>query len=1076
LIDGDASLPASEEPGAVPSAFDRRIISVLFADVVGFTSLSERLDSEDVATIQDAYFAATRETVERYGGIVEKFIGDAAMVVFGAPRARDDDAERAVRAGLALIGAIEQIGARLGLEPGELQLRVGVNTGEVVHATTGPDTGRVTGDTVNTAARLQTAARPGTVLIGELTALTVAEVIETRGIGPVGLKGKAEPMRVWEAIGARSQPSREEALGALRAPMLGRSTELLALTEALARVGRERASDRLLIVASPGVGKSRLLAEFATVAPGTRLLARVRPQGTAPYETVAQLFLAAQGDLTAALAEAGVAPARSAVIQAEVRRLLEPGSLPAEAGNDLGAEREARFAAWVEALDALAPYASAWLIEDVHWAGGDLLAFLDVAGKAMTRHGRLVVATARPSLLESSPRWCDVLRLDLEPLPAADARELVHALVGEVLPDEVVAAIAERSDGTPLFIEELLRTWASVGTLVREGDAWRLAVQPDEVTLPQTVQAIYAAQLDDLPPDARLVARRGAVSGRRVPLSAFRALELDDQGHGLDVLRRRALLAESLDDPITGPSYAYRHALLRDAGYASLARAERARLHVAVARWLEGVAGERANAVAEAIGEHYSLALESLPALAGPELPNAAELAADAAAWYDRAAEAAVSLSAFDAARRLFSRSIELTAEGAPLDRARRRLRLGETLAASAELDVGIAELEAACEALADAPGEHARYGSASLALGRAYMQQIRFPEATNITQTAIDRLAGSAPDLPLARLHALHAWSVAANGGVDGVLAEIESAWADACETGDPNLELDVLEYRCMTRGELDLETPADFALLAERARALERWQQVAVASRALAAHTADSDPRAALALFTEATDAAAAHGLTEQKGWGEYGRCETLWLLGEWDAALEAGCQALDLGERFAYDRLAFRTFMVVLQIAAQRGDASLAERWDRWWAVAHSHFPSNPSPYGRVNRGAYLVWLAQATGRPAPLPPPDLIDAVIPMGGPHFVGGVETIILAWLDAGRRDLASAAAEQWARHAAGHSGTQLMRSSAALIDAWLTGSAESARLAAELAANLPAPFWESRAHAAARGGREMPR
>ncbi len=224
------------EPAAVAAAVERRIVSVLFADLVGFTTLSEELDAEDVATVQDAYFAATRETIERYGGVVEKFIGDAAMAVFGTPRARDDDAERAVRAGLALIGALEQLEARLGMQPQTLQLRVGVNTGEVVHATSGPDEGRVTGDTVNTAARLQTAARPGTVLIGELTALTVAETIETEPIGTVELKGKAEPVRVWEATGARSQPSREEALGALKAPMLGRDAELGRLHDAIEAV------------------------------------------------------------------------------------------------------------------------------------------------------------------------------------------------------------------------------------------------------------------------------------------------------------------------------------------------------------------------------------------------------------------------------------------------------------------------------------------------------------------------------------------------------------------------------------------------------------------------------------------------------------------------------------------------------------------------------------------------------------------------------------------------------------------------------------------------------------------------
>ncbi|HEX7172561.1 MAG TPA: adenylate/guanylate cyclase domain-containing protein, partial [Candidatus Limnocylindria bacterium] len=259
----------------VPGAVERRIVTVLFADLVGFTPLSERLDAEDVATIQDAYFAAVRETIERYGGSLEKFIGDAAMAVFGVPAGRDDDAERAVRAGLALIGAVEQLGARLGLEPGELQLRVGVNSGEVVHAAAGPDVGRVTGDTVNTAARLQTAARPGSVLLGELTALTVAEAIETLPAGPVDLKGKQEPVRAAEALGPRPQPSREEALGGMRAPTLGRDAELERLHAAAAGVARERRAARILVVAPPGVGKSRLLAELEDSMDGTVLRGRV---------------------------------------------------------------------------------------------------------------------------------------------------------------------------------------------------------------------------------------------------------------------------------------------------------------------------------------------------------------------------------------------------------------------------------------------------------------------------------------------------------------------------------------------------------------------------------------------------------------------------------------------------------------------------------------------------------------------------------------------------------------------------------------------------------------------------------
>ena len=1049
------------QPRAVVAAVERRIVSVLFADLVGFTPLSESLDAEDVATVQDAYFAATRETIERYGGMLEKFIGDAAMAVFGAPRARDDDAERAVRAGLALIGALEQLESRLGMAPKTLELRVGVNTGEVVHATDGPDQGRVTGDTVNTAARLQTAARPGTVLIGELTALTVAETIETESIGMVELKGKREPMRAREAIGARSQPSREEALGALMAPMLGRDAELRHLQAAVERCAADRQADRIVIIAPPGVGKSRLLAELAGTTAATILRARVRPQATAPYETVAQLLAAANGaDLAQALADAGVPQARASVIRLEVDRLLEPSTDDAATTGNLAADRDARFDAWVTALDALGSGASAWLIEDVHWAGGDLLAFLDHAGRSASRHGRLVVATARPSLLDTAPSWCEGTRIDLAPLPPIDAAALVHALLGSALPDDLVSAVVERSDGTPLFIEELLRTWASVGTLVHDGGAWSLAVQPESIVLPQTVQAIYAAQLDDLPPDARMVARRGSVAGRRVPVAALRSLELADRRAGLDALRRRAFVVGPLSDAITGDAYAYRHALLRDAGYASLARAERGRLHLAMARWLIETAAERADVVAEGVAEHYASALDSLSVLAGGDLPDRATLAQEAAAWYERAAGAALRLSAHEAAQRLFARSIELTDPLAPLDLARRRLRLGEILAASADLAAGIGEMEAALEGFGD---DAQGIADAAAALARAYMQQIRFPEAEALTADALARLS-TEPPAALARLHALHAWSIGAQGRSEGVHDEAEQAWAAAQQSGNTALELDVLECVNAARDEIDEASEAHWALLAEKALAAGRWHQLAVAARVQAVMQADADPRAALAKLEVAGEMASAHGLTEQAGWINYSRCEGLWVVGDWDRSLEVGRRVIALAERYAYSRLAFRTWVVLLPIAAARRDATQAAHWQRWWESAFGDFPSTPSPYGRLLNGAIAVWVAQANRAPIVAPPDDLTDALVAMSNPHFIGAVETVVRAWLDAGRPDLAATAAVRSAEIAAEPDATRLMRASAALLDAWVGGSETSAQRALDLAREHGAPWWELRA------------
>ena len=390
---------------AAKGQVERRIVSVLFADLVGFTSLSERLDAEDVAIIQDAYFAAVRDTVARHGGQLEKFIGDAAMAVYGVPRGRDDDAERAVRTGLALVEAVERLGARLDLDGGDLRLRVGVNTGEVVHAVDGPDAGRVTGDTVNTAARLQTAAEPGTVLVGEATALAVAEAVEVEAVAPLSLKGKATPVRAFRVVGVRAQRSRELAMGSLRAPTIGRDAQLAELEAALQRATQAGATERWLVLAPPGVGKTRLLEAFAAhVAslepPPLVWRIRLRPEAAGPFDSLRPLAQAALRDagvplegpaagdlLRARLLAAGHADARAAVVADELLGLAGTGPAPGAGAAPL-TDRAARFAAWLEGLDALGgDRVQVWLVEDLHWAGLDIVAFLDAASAASDHRG-----------------------------------------------------------------------------------------------------------------------------------------------------------------------------------------------------------------------------------------------------------------------------------------------------------------------------------------------------------------------------------------------------------------------------------------------------------------------------------------------------------------------------------------------------------------------------------------------------------------------------------------------------------------------------------------------------------------
>ena len=1057
---------AVPEQLADAAAVERRIVTVVFADLVGFTPLSERLDAEDVATIQDAYFASVRETIERYGGVLEKFIGDAAMAVFGVPQARDDDAERAVRAGLALVAAVEHLGNRLGLAPGELQVRVGVNSGEVVYATAGTDAGRVTGDTVNTAARLQAAAAPGRVLAGEITALAVHDAMELDDPEPIVLKGKADPVRARGVIGPRQRPSRDAALGSLQAPLLGRADELASL--------RAAGDGLVLVVAPPGVGKSRLLAAAAAErdARHRALRARVRPQGLGPYEAVAELLTAAGAgsELDSALESVGTVPSRRDVIRSEVAALLEPAATAAGGARDVASERSARFEAWTEALDALTGTPVTWVVEDVHWATGDLLAFL-IAAAQTPGHG--VIASSRPSLLETAPAWVASASglVHLAPLPALDAGALVRALIGDALPDPIVDAVVERSDGNPLFIEELIRTWASVGTLVESDAGWTLALAPESVALPPTVQAIYAAQLDDLPDAARTVARRASVAGRRFADAALGPLELDGQRSGLEILRLRDFVA----GPSADEMYAYRHALLRDAGYASLARQERARLHVALARWLEATGGDRSGTLAEPIAEHYAAALASLSALSGGDASlDRGTIAAAAANWFERAADVALGLAAHESAAALLGRAIELTPDDQPLDHARRRMLLGEILADAADLSAGVEELMAALDAFTDAmaggtDGATPLLARAAYSLGLAYMQQIRFGDAEALTQTTIARLRDAGADEPggLSRLMGLHAWAVSAQGRNDGALEEADAAAALASTAGDPGLELDVMEHRTATRDEIGEVEPEVWRQMAGRALALGRWRQAVIGTRIDGLLTADRAPDAGLRLVERSLELARTHGLTEQAGWGLLSRAEVLFTVGDWDAALASGNEALEVAERYAYTRLRFRTWMVVLPMAAARGDAALAERWE----AERQDPPKAPSPYATILYAAIPAWVASARRRVAEAPEPDVADAWTPLGNPHALAAIEATAGGWAREGMTEPLRRMVDAAAANAGEEATTPLMRSSALLMAAWLARAEgrdrdadAAAAEAARLAASIGATWWQSRA------------
>lgn len=984
---------------ASPRVVERRIVTVLFADLVGFTSLSERLDAEDVAAVQDAYFDAVRASINRHGGVLEKFVGDAAMAVFGAPRVRDDDAERAVHAALSVIAAVERLAAQIGLDEGDLRLRIGINTGEAIYGDATAERGPVTGDTVNVAARLQAAAEPGSVVVGELTALAVAHAVVIEPIEPLELKGKSSRVRAFRVAGIHAEHSRERALGDLRAPILGRD---LLIDRILTAV--DDAPHLLALVAPPGIGKTRLLDEVARRLPaGTGLLrCRARPEIVSPFEPLGQLvtFGVGAADLVGLLERRGLASNRARVVAAELEALMVPAVEP-EASRR---ERDEMFDAWLTGLDALGGDHCVWLVEDVHWASPDLLAFLEEAGR---RGGarRLVVATARPSIRETAAGWCERAELvELPPLDGPFARDLVRALVDDSLPPDVVDRIAEASSGNALFVEELLRTWVIGGVLVRDGGRWSLTLEQREIAIPTTVQAIYAGQLDDLPMAARTGARRASVAGRRFPLASLRALGVDDAAGAIASLARRELIAGPIADEALGDSYVFRHALLRDAAYATLARRDRADLHSRLADWLTSHA--EAATVAEVVARHYAAAVACAPALAreiGGRTRD--EISALAANWFELASTVASSFAAWSSAYELARRALELTpADDAP-GRAGRLERVGVTAFDALGADEAEPPLRAALEAYRALGSGFARgLASTTAALGDVLRARTRFQEAAELAEEALAEVGDADPEavarlLLLRGLAVLNAWDAYDAAGLDARRAAELASRAD-----DPVLQFEALQLLAQVEAEQGIVDNERWSMIERLAREQGRWQDVAAAIRTRAGLAVDDDPQHALVSLEAADEVAAAHGLAHAAAWCDYLRTEAYFVAGSWDDALSTGLHAIERGEALGHHRVVVRTWFALLPIAEERGRIDLLRRaFERFDARKGSEPDSH---YARVIATAAHLRFADADLEAFAVPD---VESRLPSfrlahAGPSWLAAILRLVDAWLAEGER------------------------------------------------------------------------
>jgi class 3 adenylate cyclase/tetratricopeptide (TPR) repeat protein len=592
---------------------ERRQVTVLFADLSGYTAVAERMDPDTVKTLVDGALRRLGQEVERHGGTVDKYIGDNVMALFGAPVAHEDDAERAVRAALGMQEAMGDVNAALP-EGVDFALRVGVNTGEVLAGALGHDY-TVVGDTVNVASRLQSATRPGSVTVGERTMRATSAAVRYEPLVPLDLKGKSEPVPAWEAVSLIAEHPVRRVSTERESPLVGRDYEIGALESIYEQVASEARPHLVTLLGEAGVGKSRLLREFERrIAPATVRTGRSLPYGSAVvYWGIGEVIRSECGIVDADTSDqawrklSGYVAELMADDQAERRAAVIGRSLGLEVASELAPldssdperARDSFFSALRSVVEAMArrrPLALAF--EDIHWADDGMLDAIEHLAQ-WVRAPLMLLCLARDELLERRPSWGagrrNATQLFLEPLAPGDARELVATLLREE-DGEVVPVVAERSGGNPLFAEEMVRR------ISEEGDA----------ELPETVQAVLAARLDALEPFERRLVQQAAVVGRTFWASSLAGLaqrEGRDLEHALTALREKDILAPSAEGLLEGETeLAFRHVLIRDVAYGMLPRAVRSRKHFEVGRFIEERAGDRTDEVVALLAEHYGRA------------------------------------------------------------------------------------------------------------------------------------------------------------------------------------------------------------------------------------------------------------------------------------------------------------------------------------------------------------------------------------------------------------------------------------------------------------------------------------
>jgi class 3 adenylate cyclase/tetratricopeptide (TPR) repeat protein len=922
---------------------ERKLVTIVFAELLGFRRSTGEFDPEDLKRVLEPFHARVARCVANHGGTVDKFMGPVALCVLGAPVAHEDDPERGVRVALRIREAVIELDEA---EPRlSLSVRIGVTTGEAVVAMpgVGPQIGEaVTGDVVNTASRLQTAANPGEILVGEPTYLATGLVFEWEEHAPIHAKGKAEPLNAWLAVASRGRQGIDVRPGST-SPFIGRRDELTLVQGAFRRSLGESTVQLVTITGEAGVGKSRLITELATFAEEWPNLVRWRQGRSLPYGeglsfwSLGEIVKADAGilesdppeDADAKLAAALEPYVRDAPERDWMRSRLAP--LAGIESAAMEAPREELFNAWrrwFEALAADSPFVV--VFEDLQWADDAMLAFVEHLVDWTVGLPLLVVCAGRPELYERHPAWGGGRRnstsIALPPLSMTETSMLIGALLeGAVLPPTSQAALIDRCGGNPLYAEEFVRYLRDRGRLATDGSG---TLDVAGIAMPTSIHLLIGARIDTLPPTEKAILQDAAVVGKVFWTGAVEAvsgLPTEVVNRALHESVKREFIRRIRSSSFEGQDeYAFNHMLVQEVAYGQIPRAGRANRHIAVARWLRAAAGDRVFDVAEMLGHHYGAALEYIratdPARNTAGLEAATGLALMMAGDRGKRIDPARAVDFYRRARAVLPAD-EPERRRALLEQAEAAEDAGWLLDAETAFDEAIVEYRASDDVL----------GLGEALARRSRPVQRHGAEARALLEEAVSLLETQPRGPELARAYTRMAGHLYVSGDNANAIVWAEKALTLADDVGVDDEAVLALQYRGAARGQI-----GDEGGLEDLREALRRGLELGLGTEVATTYNNLAyelwfweGPAAALPMWDEMSAFCRVRGFATLGMWAEAGKLESLFDVGRWDELLKLSNEMQEWDRAHGATRVSVTAFTYHAWVHLRRGDFEAAAR---------------------------------------------------------------------------------------------------------------------------------------------------